>query len=50
MRKEKLDELHEYIEELKTIRRTLVERKADERGFLNVEKYMVELANGMVHP
>lgn len=50
MRKEKLDELHEYIEELKTIRRTLVERKADERGFLNVEKYMVELANGMVVP
>ena len=59
MRKEKLEELNSYIEELKTIKRTLVDSEYiyDEnnntikrKGFLNVEKYMVELANGMVVP
>lgn len=58
MRKEKEEELHNYIKELKTIRKTLVEPKyiykngkSPKRvGFIDVEKYMVELANGMVVP
>lgn len=58
MRKEKLEELHDYINELKTIRKTLVaseyvyenDKPIKRKGFMNVEKYMVELANGMVVP
>ena len=58
MRKEKLEELHRYIEELKTIRRTLIPSKyfykdnhpVKRKGFLNIEKYECELANGMIIP
>ena len=58
MRKEKLEELHDYINELKTIRKTLVEpefvyrkgKAVKRKGFMDIEKYMVELANGMVVP
>ncbi len=58
MRKEKLEELHDYINELKTVRKTLVDseyiyelgKPKKRKGFMNVEKYMVELANGMVVP
>ena len=59
MRKEKLEELNGYIKELSTIKKTLVssEYVYDENnypirrnGFMNIEKYMVELENGMVIP
>ena len=58
MRKEKLKQLHNYINELKTVRRTLIEpeyinidgKLQRKEGFINVEKYMVELANGMKIP
>lgn len=58
MRKEKLEQLHNYINELKTVRRTLIEpeyinidgKLQRKEGFINVEKYMVELANGMKIP
>lgn len=58
MRKEKLEELHSYINELKTIRKILVEpeyiyetgKLPKRKGFMDIEKYMVELANGMVVP
>lgn len=58
MRKEKLEELHECINELKTVRKTLVESEyifedgkvVKRKGFMDVEKYMVELSNGMVVP
>lgn len=59
MRKEKLEELNSYIAELSTIKKTLVpsEYIYDKNnlpigcnGFINVEKYMVELANGIVIP
>lgn len=58
MRKEKLEELHGFINELKTIRKTFVEseyifedgKQPKRKGFMDVEKYMVELANGMVVP
>lgn len=58
MRKEKVEELHEYMEELKTIRKTLVpseyiykeDQPVKRKGFLNIEKYECELANGIVIP
>lgn len=58
MRREKLEELHECINELKTVRKTLVESEyifedgkvVKRKGFMDVEKYMVELSNGMVVP
>lgn len=58
MRKEKLEELHGYIRKLKTICKTLVpseyvyeDGKAIKRkGFMDIEKYMVELENGMIVP
>lgn len=58
MRKEKLEELHDYINELKTIKKTLIAsdyiyengKPVKRKGFMNIEKYMVELANGMVVP
>lgn len=58
MRKEKLEELHDYIKELKTIRKTLVPSEyvyedgnaIKRKGFMNIEKYMVELDNGMIVP
>ena len=59
MRKEKLEELNYYINELKTIKKTLVDseyiydannKPIKRKGFMNVEKYMVELGNGMVVP
>ncbi len=58
MRKEKLEELNDYINELKTVRKTLVAsdyvlengKPIKRKGFINVEKYMVELANGMIVP
>ena len=81
MRKEKLEELNDYIKELKTVKKTLVSSEYiyDEksinaskknlllfkkdllsllqkdmpikpRGYMDVEKYMVELGNGMVVP
>lgn len=45
MRKEKLDELNEYVELLKTKRKELIEKTGD---FINVNKYLVELNNGEV--
>ena len=45
MRKEKLEELNEYVELLKTKRKTLLEKTGN---FLNVEKYLIELNNGDV--
>lgn len=57
MRKEKLDELRKYIEELKTIRKSLVpseyiydenNRPIKRNGFLDIERYEIELANGKV--
>ena len=81
MRKEKLEELNDYIKELKTVKKTLVSSeyiydeksiKASKKnllhlkkcllsllqkdmpikrkGYMDVEKYMVELGNGMVVP
>lgn len=58
MRKEKIEELNDYINELKTIRKKLVRSEyiykdgepIKRKGFLNIEKYMVELANGMIVP
>lgn len=47
MRKEKLEELHGYIEELKTKRKELVKKS---NGFINVLHYDCELNNGMVIP
>ena len=50
MRKEKLEELNDYIKELKTIKRTLVDSEyiydknnnpIKRNSFLNIEKYMV---------
>lgn len=45
MRKEKLEELNEYVELLKTKRKKLMEMKGD---FIKVNKYLVELNNGEV--
>ena len=47
MRKEKLKQIHNYINELKTVRRTLIEpeyinidgKLQRKEGFINVEKY-----------
>lgn len=59
MRKEKLDELTTYIQELKTIKKTLMKEEfvydslgnpMKRKGFLQVEKYLCELANGRVIP
>lgn len=45
MRKEKLDELNEYVELLMTKRKKLMEMTGD---FIKVNKYLVELNNGEV--
>ena len=45
MRKEKLDELNEYVELLKTKRKKLMEMTGN---FIKVNKYLVELNNGEV--
>ena len=45
MRKEKLEELNEYVELLKTKKKTLLEKAGN---FINVEKYLIELNNGEV--
>ena len=45
MRKEKLEELNEYVELLKTKKKALIEKTGD---FINVNKYLVELNNGEV--
>ena len=45
MRKEKLEELNEYVELLKTKRKKLMEMTGD---FIKVNKYLVELNNGKV--
>ena len=45
MRKEKLEELNEYVELLKTKKKVLIEKTGD---FINVNKYLVELNNGEV--
>ena len=45
MRKEKLEELNEYVELLKTKKKDLIEKTGD---FINVNKYLVELNNGEV--
>ena len=45
MRKEKLEELNEYVELLKTKRKKLMEMTGD---FVKVNKYLVELNNGEV--
>jgi len=58
MRKEKIEELEEYIAELKTIRKKLVpseyiyknSQPLKRKGFLNIENYECELANGIVIP
>lgn len=58
MRKEKLEELEAYIRELKTIRKTLTTseyvykdgRAIKRKGFMDIERYMVELENGMIIP
>lgn len=50
MRKEKLEELKSYIEELKTIKMVKLDRteleKDGKEGFLNIEKYSCILNNG----
>ena len=45
MRKEKLEELNEYVELLKTKKKELIERTGD---FIKVHKYLIELNNGEV--
>lgn len=45
MRKEKLDELESYIEELKVKRKTLLDRYGK---FLSIERHLVELNNGEI--
>ncbi len=47
MRKEKEQELLEYIEELKTVRKTLVEKNPH---FLSIETYNCLLNNGIIIP
>lgn len=47
MRKEKLEELHSYIEELKCIRKELVNSNSH---FINIDKYNCELNNGLIIP
>lgn len=56
MRKEKLKQLEKNIDKLKTVRKSLVDSEyiqekgniIKRKGFLDVEKYECELANGMV--
>ncbi len=59
MQKEKLEELTDYIQQLKTIKKTLIKEEfiydslghpIKRKGFLQVEKYLCELANGRVIP
>lgn len=58
MRKEKIEELHNYINELKTVRKTSIKpeyiykngKVVKRKGFMDIENYMVELANGMIIP
>ena len=45
MRKEKLEELNEYVELLKTKKKELIEKTGD---FIKVHKYLIELNNGEV--
>lgn len=45
MRKEKLEELNEYVELLKTKKKKLIEKTGD---FIKVNKYLIELNNGEV--
>ena len=45
MRREKLDELHSYIGELKVKKRELLEKNG---RFLTIEKHLIELNNGQV--
>lgn len=45
MRKEKLEELESYIEELKVKRKTLLDRYGK---FLSVERHLIELNNGEI--
>ena len=47
MRKEKEIELSSYIEELKTVRKELIERKPK---FLSIESYNCLLNNGIIIP
>lgn len=46
MRKEKLEELHDYIEELRVKKSDLLEK----HRFLDIERYSCELNNGIVIP
>lgn len=57
MRKEKIEELNSYISELKTVKKTLMPEEfiydqsncpTQRKGFIQVEKYLCELANGRV--
>lgn len=57
MRKEKIEELNNYISELKTIKRSLIPEEfiydknnqpVKRKGFIQVERYLNELANGRV--
>lgn len=58
MRKEKIKELREYVNELKTIKKVLVpsdytldaNNNLQRQGFLNIEKYMCYLQNGNIIP
>ena len=59
MRKEKLEQLQDYIRKLRTVKKTLVSSECvydkdkkflKEKEFINVEKYIVELGNGMIIP
>lgn len=45
MRKEKLEELNEYVELLKTKKKELIEKTGD---FIKIHKYLIELNNGEV--
>ena len=59
MRKEKLEQLQDYIRKLRTVKKTLVSSECvydkdkkflKEKEFINIEKYIVELGNGMIIP
>ena len=54
MRKEKLEQLQDYIRKLRTVKKTLVSSECvydkdkkflKEKEFINIEKYIVELGN-----
>ncbi len=47
MRKEKLEELHSYIEELKCIKKDLVNSNSH---FISIDKYNCKLNNGLIIP